>query len=159
MRPLAAVMGQWLLEALPRNERFDAIVPLPLHWWKRMQRGFNQSELLSRELSLRTGIPMLPLVRRRRATPAQAGLTSAQRRQNMRGAFEVRNPSQVDGRTLLLIDDVMTTGSTVNACAKALKSAGAARVCVLTVARAARRADPRTIAAAEFPRISEGAIA
>jgi ComF family protein len=145
MRPLAAVLAQWLALAYPRMERFDALVPMPLHWWKRVQRGFNQSELLARELSRRTGVPVLRAARRRRATAAQAGLTHAQRRDNVRGAFDVPRPAAVRGLALLLIDDVLTTGSTVNACAGALKRAGAARVSVLTLARAGRQPDARVL--------------
>lgn len=145
MRPLATVFGQWLALAYPRMERFDALVPMPLHWWKRMQRGFNQSELLARELSRRTGVPVLAAARRRRRTAAQTGLTYAQRLDNVRGAFDVPRPASVRGLSLLLIDDVLTTGSTVNVCAAALKKAGAARVSVLTLARAGRQSDARIL--------------
>jgi len=151
MRPLAAVLGAWLANAYPRLEHFDALVPMPLHWWKRMQRGFNQSDLLARELSRRVGVPILNAAHRRRRTAVQARLTPAQRRDNVRGAFDVPSPEQVRGLSLLLVDDVMTTGSTVNACAKALKQAGAARVCVLTVARAGRQSDTRILPASGAP--------
>ena len=147
MRPLAAVFGRWLDLAYPRTDRFDALVPMPLHWWKRLRRGFNQSELLARELSRRTGVPVRRVLRRRRATAAQAGLTHAQRRDNVRNAFEVPHPAAVRGLSLLLIDDVLTTGSTVNACARALKRAGAVRVSVLTLSRAGRQPDPRILSA------------
>lgn len=145
MRPLAHELGAWLAQAYPRLEHFDALVPMPLHWWKRMSRGFNQSELLARELSRRVGVPVVNAARRRRRTASQASLTHAQRRTNVRGAFDVPVPEQVRGLSLLLVDDVMTTGSTVNACAKALKQAGAARVCVLTVARAGRESEVRSL--------------
>jgi len=147
MRPLASVFGQWLAAAYPRMERFDALVPMPLHWWKRLRRGFNQSELLTRELSHRIGVPVLRVARRRRATAAQTGLSPAQRRENVRGAFEVPHPAAVRGLSMLLVDDVLTTGSTVNACATALKRAGAARVSVLTLSRAGRHADARLLSA------------
>jgi ComF family protein len=143
MRPLGAVLGEWLARAYPRGERFDALVPMPLHWWKYLRRGFNQSALLAREVSRRTGVPLLASVCRTRSTKAQAGLTRAQRRDNVRASFRVRRPAEVQGRSLLLIDDVQTTGSTVNACARALKRAGAARVCVLTLSRAGRQQNPR----------------
>jgi ComF family protein len=139
MRPLARVLGGWMAQAYPRLEHFDALAPMPLHWWKRVQRGFNQSELLAHELSRRTGVPVLDVARRRRRTAVQANLTSAQRRENVRGAFDVSAPDRVRGRSILLVDDVITTGSTANACASALKRAGAARVCVLTIARAGRQ--------------------
>jgi ComF family protein len=132
---------------------------MPLHWWKRLQRGFNQSELLARDLSRRTGVPVLQAVRRRRKTAAQAGLTHAQRRKNVHGAFAVPRPDRVKGLSLLLVDDVLTTGSTVNACAKALKQAGAGRVCVLTLSRAERHSDPRILAAATTLGVPKGVIA
>jgi len=158
MRPLDRVLGAWLASAYPRLEHFDALVPMPLHWWKRMQRGFNQSDLLVRELSRRVGVPTLNAARRRRRTAVQARLTPAQRRDNVRGAFDVPSPERVRGLSLLLVDDVMTTGSTVNACAKALKQAGAARVCVLTVARADRQSDTRILSASENASSASGFV-
>ena len=159
MRPLARVLGGWLANAYPRLEHFDALVPMPLHWWKRMQRGFNQSDLLARELSRRVGVPVLNVARRRRRTATQASLTPAQRRDNVRGAFDVPVPAQLRGLSLLLVDDVMTTGSTVNACAKALKQAGAARVCVLTVARAGRQSEARILSFSGKSAVGGGVIA
>ena len=125
--------------ALPREQRFDVIVPMPLHWRKRLQRGFNQAELLGRQVSNRTGIPLVNALKRRKRTDPQAGLTRAQRRTNVAGAFEVRRPADVQGRHVLLIDDVLTTGATASACSAVLKRAGASRVTVLTLARADRR--------------------
>lgn len=90
MRPLAPVLGGWLARAYPRGERFDALVPMPLHWWKYLRRGFNQSALLAQEVSRRTGVPLLASVRRSRSTKAQACLTRAQRRDNVRAAFRSR---------------------------------------------------------------------
>lgn len=139
IRTLAGPLAELLLAALPRQERFDAIVPMPLHWRKRWQRGFNQAKLLAEALSRRTGIPVLEAVRRRRATPPQAGLSNAERRRNVAGAFEVRRRARVEGRRLLLVDDVFTTGATAGACAAALKRAGAERVSVLALARTDRR--------------------
>jgi len=127
---------------MPRDERFDAIVPVPLHWWRKWQRGFNQSELLARQLAARTGLPVLEALRRVRATAVQAGLSNRGRRRNVAGAFAVARASRrIDGKRLLLIDDVMTTGSTAATCAAVLKRAGAARVALLTVARVDRRMD------------------
>lgn len=159
MRPLARVLGGWLADAYPRLEHFDALVPMPLHWWKQMQRGFNQSDLLARELSRRVGVPVVNAARRRRRTAVQARLTPAQRRANVRGAFDVPAPERIRGLSLLLVDDVMTTGSTVNACAKALKQAGAARVCVLTVARAGQRPDTSILLAAGASGFARGVTA
>jgi ComF family protein len=136
---LAGPLCDFLAAALPRDERFDAIVPAPLHWWRRWRRGFNQSELLARALAGRTGIPLVTALRRGRATVAQAGLSHAARRRNVAGAFHAAR--RLDGKNILLIDDVMTTGATAAACARALKRAGAARVAALVVARADRRLD------------------
>ncbi|MBI5085735.1 MAG: ComF family protein [Acidobacteria bacterium] len=143
MRPLAAPLGRMLSSALPRDQVFDAIVPMPLHWRKLLVRGFNQSHLLAKELTRRTGIPTEPLLRRRRHTAAQAGLSSAQRRANVAGAFTAGSDAQ--GRRLLLVDDVFTTGATVNAAATALKRAGAARVAILTLARTDRLQNVRSL--------------
>ena len=137
--PLAPKLAQFLSGALPREQRFDVIVPMPLHWRKRLQRGFNQAELLAESLAQRTGIESVNALRRRKMTEAQAGLTRAQRRTNVAGAFEVRRRDRVEGCHVLLIDDVLTTGATASACAAMLKRAGAKRVTVLTLARADRR--------------------
>jgi ComF family protein len=139
VKPLASQLGQLLNGALPREQRFDVIVPMPLHWRKRLERGFNQSELLARFVSKRTGIPLAPGLKRRKRTDPQAGLTRAQRRTNVAGAFEVKGRSDIEGRHVLLIDDVLTTGATASACSAVLKRAGAKRVTVLTLARADRR--------------------
>jgi len=115
-------------------------VPAPLHWWRHWHRGFNQSELLAREVSRRTGVPLYSALRRVRATSVQAGLSHTARRKNVAGAFRARRASEtLKGRHVLLIDDVMTTGSTAAACAAELKRAGAARVSLLAVARVDRR--------------------
>jgi ComF family protein len=137
--PLAPRLGRFLSGALPRDMTFDVIVPMPLHWMRRWQRGFNQSELLARDLQRRTGIPWVRAIKRKRATPAQAGLTRAERRDNVAGAFEVRKQAAIRGKHVLLVDDVITTGATASACASILKRAGARRVSVLTLARVDRR--------------------
>jgi len=115
---------------------------VPLHWRRRWQRGFNQSGLLARAVSRRTGIPLLRALLRVRPTAVQAGLSNTRRRKNVANAFRVRRRLAgrgLRGRGVLLIDDVMTTGSTAAACAAALKRGGAARVVLLTVARVDRR--------------------
>jgi ComF family protein len=137
---LARPLADLLASALPRDERVDAIVPAPLHWWRKWRRGFNQAELLARDLSRRTGTPVVHALRRTRPTSAQAGLSNHARRKNVTAAFAGRRASRtLEGKHVLLIDDVMTTGSTATACAMALKRAGAARVVLLTVARVDRR--------------------
>jgi len=139
VRPLAKPLGEMLAAAIPRDCVFDAIVPVPLHWWRRWQRGFNQSELLARAVARRYGLPVLGALRRKRATETQAGLTNASRRSNVAGAFAARKKANVAGLRILLIDDVMTTGATAGACAAALKRAGARQVTLLTLARVDRR--------------------
>ena len=136
---LAKPLGRYLEQALPREESFDVIVPMPLHWRKRWQRGFNQAALLAREVSRRTHVPVMHAIRRVKFTSAQAGLTNAKRRLNVSGAFEARGKRRVDGKRVLLVDDVMTTGATAASCARALKMAGARQVVLLTLARADRR--------------------
>lgn len=137
MDKLAAPLSDFLVAALPRSRRVDWIVPVPMHWWRKWTRGYNQAELLARELSRRTGIPMVAAMRRRRGTPPQAGLSDKERRQNLRGAFTVTESPR--NRHVLLIDNVLTTGATASACGAALKQAGASAVQVLTVARVDRR--------------------
>ena len=139
VRTLDKPFGRLLAQAFPRDVTFDAIVPVPMHWWKRFRRGFNQSVLLARQLSARTGIPVEPLLRRRKLAQAQAGLTRARRRANVTGAFSVSHPDRIRGRRFLILDDVLTTGATANACAGILKRAGASHVSILTLARADRR--------------------
>ncbi|MBN1670291.1 MAG: ComF family protein [Kiritimatiellae bacterium] len=124
------------IEAHYPIERIDAVVHVPLHPAKERERCYNQAHLLARVAARRLGKPLLPrCLRRTRATPSQTKLAASARRRNVRQAFRAGQHGWVDGRNLLLIDDVMTTGATVNECAKTLKAAGAARVYVATVAR------------------------
>ncbi len=139
VRTLARPLGSLLGAALPGEERFDAIVPMPLHWWRRWRRGFNQSELLANEIARRCGVKVVDAVRRARATAPQAGLSNTRRRENVAGAFHVPRPERIRGLRVALVDDVLTTGATANACAAALKRAGALRVTLLVLARADRR--------------------
>jgi ComF family protein len=137
VRPLAKPLGALLARAIPREHRFDVIVPMPLHWKKRWSRGYNQSELLAKEIARRWGLPVERIVRRTKATAPQAGLSNSKRRLNVRGAFAARQ--SVKGLRVLLIDDVLTTGATASACARVLKRAGASHVAVAAVARTDRR--------------------
>jgi ComF family protein len=141
VRTLARPLGDFMAAALPRDERFDAIAPIPLHWRRQWQRGFNQAQLLAQTLSRRTAIPVIQTLKRSHSTAMQAGLSNTARRLNVSAAFHCRHPEGVAGKKILLIDDVMTTGSTASACAAVLKRAGASRVALLTVARVDRRAD------------------
>lgn len=149
VRTLAAPLGDLLANAMPRDQRFDAIAPMPLHWLRRWRRGFNQAELLARSLSRRTGIPVVRPLRRRGGTQTQAGLSNSERRRNVSTAFFVRRGAALEGKRILLVDDVMTTGSTGAASALALKRAGAAKVSLLTVARVDRRVDGWQMRAAQ----------
>jgi ComF family protein len=139
VRPLARPFGDFLSRSLPREQQFDVVVPMPLHWRKRWQRGFNQAELLAREIARRWGVPVRKVVRRVKATAPQAGLTNAKRRANVSGAFSVRRGLRLDGLRVLLVDDVLTTGTTASACARVLKRAGAKHVAVIVLARTDRR--------------------
>ena len=139
LKPLAAPLGKMLAAALPRDCRYDVVVPMPLHWRRGWERGFNQSELLARVVGAKFGVPVRKAVGRKRRTPPQAGLTNAQRRLNVAGAFVCKKQSSVRDRHVLLVDDVLTTGATASACAGALKRAGAKRVTVVTLARVDRR--------------------
>jgi len=138
-KPLAATFGRLLLQVLPREQKFDMIVPMPLHWRRAWNRGFNQAELLARAVSKRIGSPTVNALRRNRATKEQAGLTTPQRRENVSGVFQLRRRQHVEGMHVLLVDDVLTTGASASAAALALKRAGARRVTILTLARVDRR--------------------
>ena len=133
-RPLAAMMRDAGSELL---RDADFVVPVPLHPWRRLRRGFNQAEALATWLER----PVVNALRRSRATQPQAGLTARQRRRNVRNAFRLsrrlRGPA-LQNATVVLVDDVRTTGATLDACARVLKNAGARNVRVLTVARAGR---------------------
>jgi len=127
---LANQLGDILSECR-RREPFtgNLVIPVPLHRSRQRQRGFNQAELIAARL----GLPMATrLLRRKKDTPSQTGLTRNERKRNLAGAFEVRG--RVSG-TIIVVDDVYTTGSTLNEIARTLKRAGARRVEVLTVAR------------------------
>jgi ComF family protein len=139
IRPLARPFGDLLSRVVPREQRFDCVVPMPLHWRRRWERGFNQSELLAREVARRWNVPVTNAVKRVRATASQAGLTNAKRRANVRGAFAMRHGLRLDGARVLLVDDVLTTGASAAACARVLKRAGAVHVALLAVARTDRR--------------------
>ena len=115
--------------------RFDALVPVPMHPIRRRLRGYNQSERLARVLASELGIPLVTdALARTRATHPQVGLTAAARLTNLQGAFAMRRAESVAGKTLLLIDDVATSGSSLNECAAVLKAAGARAVYALTLA-------------------------
>jgi ComF family protein len=133
---LADLMGAlWAEHAQARLRQCGAnvVIPVPLHWWRRLQRGYNQSEALAQTLADSLQLPCRPRwLRRLRHTPKQTLQTPAQRWDNVRGVFRAR--PQVRGLSVLLVDDVLTTGGTASEAARALHAAGAARVVVAVLA-------------------------
>jgi ComF family protein len=135
-RPLALLTIERLSEFI-RSRRSDLIMPVPLHRKKLSSRGFNQAVLLGEILAQRFSIPLdRRNLKRIRWTEPQVNLAAHERRSNVKGAFSLHDPALVNGRRVLLVDDVLTTGSTADECGRVLKTAGAADVTVVTVARA-----------------------
>lgn len=119
----------------------DLMIPVPLHRRRLWQRRFNQSALLARAIARDAGLPCLPdALRRKRHTVPQKGLSRSERHLNVRGAFAMRprDADQIKGKRVMIVDDVFTSGATLNECARILKKAGAAQVFVLTLARVTR---------------------
>ena len=131
--------SEWLAETLDdariTAHRFDYLVPVPLHSARMRHREFNQADVLAQLLAERHGERVLHALKRVRYTTTQTRLDREERRQNLRNAFRVRHSRRVSGSHLILVDDVFTTGSTVDECARVLKESGAASVRVVTVAR------------------------
>lgn len=136
---LAPLFARWISRAARELlEQADAIAPVPLHRGRLLRRRYNQAAEIARPLSRLTGVPYLPdALVRHRATESQAGKSGSGRRRNVAAAFQVpaARAGRVAGKRVLLIDDVLTTGATLEGCARALKAAGAARVDVAVVAR------------------------
>ena len=137
---LRHLVARWLRAALDderlRDCQFDVIVPVPLHPARQRERGFNQASLLAELLSAHTSIPCRPLLKRIRYTTTQTALDRSERMENLHNAFRLRKNVDVRGLRVLLIDDVLTTGSTLSECARVLKRAGAKSVHAATAARA-----------------------
>jgi ComF family protein len=148
--PAARALGHMLAEAINKLGKLEIpaavfasgpllVIPVPLYRSKRRQRGFNQAELIARAALKKLAMPNLELaanvLERVRATEPQIGLTRPQRTLNIRGAFRVVHLNRVAGRSVLLVDDVLTTGTTASECARVLTKAGAKQVLVATVAR------------------------
>jgi ComF family protein len=136
---LARTMARYMAPLIRADAGNVILVPVPLHRSRLWQRGFNQSALVAAEIARRTGLKSdLRLLRRVKRTPALKGMSMDQRRRTVAGAFSIDPAAELEGRTVVLVDDVLTTGSTANACAKALKRAGAARVELVSWARVVR---------------------
>lgn len=134
--PLARPLGRLMIEYLPPLPRVDAIIPVPLHPHRLREREFNQSALLARQVSRHLRIPLIlgKLIRNRQTAP-QTSLKKKDRLTNLRGAFGVTRPESIQEKRILLIDDVMTTGTTLHECAKTLRRTGSGPVYGLTLAR------------------------
>lgn len=142
---VAPAFGRWLGRAgAEMLADADLIVPVPLHRWRLLRRGYNQSAILARALAKASGVPLAPdLLQRHQATPSQQGLGARARAENVTASAFRLHPwhrMRVGDRRIVLVDDVLTTGTTVSACARVLQRAGAARVDVLTLARVVRDA-------------------
>ncbi len=138
----APAFAAWMARAAPDLlAEAEVIVPVPLHRWRLLRRRYNQAALLANALGRHSGTPVAPdVLVRRRNTPSQGNKTSAARRRNVAGAFAVppRRARRIEGRRVLLVDDVLTTGATLEGCARVLRRAGAAGVDALTLARVVR---------------------
>jgi ComF family protein len=153
VRPAASVLGRMLAEAITELEtefgaEAVAVVPVPLHRSKFREREFNHATVIARATMKLIGAPgrlrlCADVLERTRETVSQTGLTSHQRRVNVRGAFAVAQREAVQGREVLIVDDVYTTGATVSECARVLRRAGATRVWVATVARTLKASEQR----------------
>jgi ComF family protein len=133
----SAILSKWLAQTGQELiAASDLIVPVPLHYFRLVRRRYNQSSLLAAHLAKLSQLPMnQQALKRVKATTPQSGLSENQRKENVKRAFEVGNPDAVKNKSVLLIDDVMTTGSTIDACTKVLLETGASAVNVLTLAR------------------------
>lgn len=140
MRSLSEYLGSVMAQAVVQDEQYriaDLIIPVPLYSARKRERGYNQSFLLGKKVSELTGIRLEPkLLRRVKDTKTQTKLNIHQRTVNVSQAFRVKNPEIISGKSIILIDDVITTGATLNACAQELKAEGAKKVLVLAIAKA-----------------------
>lgn len=137
---VAGALGGWMRRTGGEIlDSADLLLPVPLHWTRLFARRYNQAALLAHAIHAAGGPPVAPdwLVRRRR-TPSQGRLSALGRARNVRGAFALHRGRSVKGKRVVIVDDVLTTGATVEECARALKRAGAARVDVLALARTVR---------------------
>lgn len=145
-RKEGAWLARWSADLLfeARGERMvsegiDVVAAVPLHWWRRIRRGYNQSEALAERLAIRLGRPVVRSLLRVKHTPKLADRRRGERAALLRGAFRVAKGAPLEGKTVMVVDDILTTGATLAASARALKAAGAARVVAVTLARAEGR--------------------
>jgi ComF family protein len=137
---LTPFFAEWMIEGLNRYwepNSLDFLIPVPLHPRRLRERGFNQALLLTKELSRRIGIPYFKaILKKKKPTLPQVNLSGVEREKGLRGAFRVVEKKELLGKSVLLVDDVYTTGATVNECSKVLVAGGARKVDVLTLAHA-----------------------
>lgn len=132
-RPYVTLMAQCVNDHL--DGEFDVLTWAPVSWWRRYRRGYDQAQLLAERLAAELDMPCQRLLRKKRHTKAQSSLKSAsERRANVLGAYAVRCAEQVQGKRVLLVDDVMTSGATLSECARILLTAGAKQVSCVTLA-------------------------
>ena len=140
----AAVYGEFLTKCIDENGiSCDSICWVPLSRGRKWKRGYDQAQLLAQEISRRTGVPCERLLRKIRNNPAQSGTKSAAvRRENVKGVYRACDPEAIRGKSILLVDDIVTTGSTLSECASVLMQAGARQVSAATVACSGERKEP-----------------
>lgn len=141
---VAAIMADDIRHAY-RTVRFDTVTAVPMHRRDLKARGYNQSELIARAISEKLSVPYLDTLQKVKQTPKQQHLTYSERRKNLRGAFALIDKETVSGKQILLIDDIITSGSTLSACCKVLNKAAPALICCATVASAARNYPDTTV--------------
>lgn len=136
--PLGKRLAQRLGETTNGDFNFlksDFLIPVPLHKSRHRERGFNQSEIIAEEISKATGVLVLKnVLKRKKNTKDQTNLSPQQREENVRGAFTVTQPDRINGKNIILVDDVITTGATLSECARMLKQAGAEKILGMTIA-------------------------
>jgi ComF family protein len=149
IEPLGAWFADRLAEVVEREKdvlQADVVVPVPLHRERERERGYNQAALLSKPLAKKLRLPhKAVLLMRTRARPDKRILSLEERWESVRGAFATRPGSRVDNQRVLLVDDVLTTGATLDACARVLREAGAKSIVGLTIARAVKNPLPNSI--------------
>lgn len=139
-KSLALPIGQEMVQLIASNKAYreaDLITPVPLHKTRFRERGFNQSQLIAKAIAAELGKPVVAdAIRRVRYTRPQSKLGAEERKQNVAGAFTIVDGERLGGKTIILVDDVFTTGSTLRACAQVLHAAKASKILVITAARA-----------------------